>query len=140
MQIFRTIACVVLLGGVLCAQKGPHNAIVAPSRPSSSTQPSPSIPDSISPKPALSQFVLPQYPDYAKQLRIEGTVVLEISVDKDGVISSVKALSGPPLLIRPAVDAVKKWRYKPFEIDGRRVGMQTLVAINFKLSGSERKK
>jgi protein TonB len=135
----RVIACVLLLGGLLSAQKGPHNAMVAPSRPTSSSAPA-NIPDSISPKPALTQFVQPLYPEYAKQLRIEGTVVLEISVDKDGGITSVKALSGPPLLIRPAVDAVKKWRYKPFEVDGRRVGMQTLVAINFELSGHERRR
>src|SRR5439155_188301 len=60
----------------------------------------------------LSQ-VKPVYPPLAKQARIQGVVVLEAEISKEGTIDNLKVVTGHPLLIQSAIDAVKQWRYKP---------------------------
>lgn len=81
----------------------------------------------------LLKRVQPVYPHAALQMRIAGSVQLQASIDKAGNISSVKILSGDPILSKAAVDAVKQWKYKPYMLDGEAVGIQTQVTVNFKL-------
>jgi protein TonB len=81
----------------------------------------------------LLKRVQPVYPHAALQMRIAGSVQLQASIDKAGNISSVKILSGDPILAKAAVDAVKQWKYKPYMLDGEAVGIQTQVTVNFKL-------
>jgi TonB family protein len=77
--------------------------------------------------------VQPNYPRQALQMRIQGAVQLQAVITKTGSISSVKVLSGDPLLARAAVDAVNQWKYKPYFLDGEPVDIQTQITVNFRL-------
>src|SRR5262249_1044293 len=61
----------------------------------------------------LIKKVTPDYPQQARQLRIEGSVQLEATIAKDGSVTKLKVLGGHPMLARAASDAVKQWKYKP---------------------------
>ncbi|MGB9459245.1 MAG: M56 family metallopeptidase [Bryobacteraceae bacterium] len=77
--------------------------------------------------------VAPEYPAAAKQAGIQGTVVLEAIVGKDGTVQDIKALSGPPLLAQAALDAVKNWVYQPTLLNGEPVEVKTTIQVNFTL-------
>ena len=64
-----------------------------------------------------------------------GTVVLQAVIGKDGTVQDVHALSGHPMLTQAAVDAVRKWRYKPYYLNGAPVEADTQINLNFTLSG-----
>ncbi|GAC1433993.1 MAG: hypothetical protein NVS9B5_19470 [Terriglobales bacterium] len=81
----------------------------------------------------LLKRVQPNYPQQALHMRIQGAVQLLASVGKTGDITSVKAISGDPLLSRAALDAVKQWKYKPYYLNGEPVAIQTQITMNFKL-------
>ncbi len=80
----------------------------------------------------LVHRVAPVYPAQARQLRQEGTVILAAMVMEDGTVGDAKVVEGSPVLAQSAVDAVKQWRYKPFELDGKPVKKETRITINFK--------
>ena len=75
----------------------------------------------------------PVYPPLARQARIQGTVRLEADISKDGTIENLKVISGHPLLIQAALDAVKQWRYQPTLLNGVPVEVVTTVDVNFTL-------
>jgi protein TonB len=77
----------------------------------------------------------PVYPPLARQARIQGTVKLTAIISKDGSIQKLEVLSGHPLLIPAALQAVKEWRYKPTLLNGEPVEVVTQVDVNFTLSG-----
>jgi protein TonB len=81
----------------------------------------------------LVKRVQPVYPSQALQMRIEGTVLLDANIAKDGRISNVKVVKGEGVLSRAAVDAVKQWRYNPYLLNGEPVEIQTQISITFKL-------
>ena len=81
----------------------------------------------------LVKRVQPIYPSQALQMRIEGTVLLQANIAKDGKISSVKVLKGDNVLAKAAVDAVKQWTYNPYLLNGEPVEIQTQMTITFKL-------
>src|SRR3989475_792792 len=81
----------------------------------------------------LSQ-VKPVYPPLAKQARIQGVVVLEAEISKEGTIDNLKVVTGHPLLIQSAIDAVKQWRYKPTLLNGEPVPVVTTITVNFAFS------
>jgi periplasmic protein TonB len=83
----------------------------------------------------LIHEVKPQYPALARQARIQGTVVLQAVIDKEGKVQHLQVVSGHPLLIQAAMDAVKQWRYKPYYLNGEPVEVDTQININFTLSG-----
>ncbi|MGA9800497.1 MAG: TonB family protein [Terriglobales bacterium] len=77
--------------------------------------------------------VQPVYPPQARQMHIEGKVELQANISASGSISSVKQLSGDPMLGRAAIDAVRQWRYKPYFLNGDPVAVETQITVNFKL-------
>jgi len=81
----------------------------------------------------LTHRVNPQYPPEAFQSRVHGTVVLQAVIGKDGGVKALKVVSGPPMLIKSATEAVKQWRYKPFTLDGEPVEADTQINVNFSL-------
>ncbi len=83
----------------------------------------------------LIRRVTPVYPPLAKQARISGTVVLQAVIGKDGSIQNLRAVSGHPMLIPSALEAVKQWRYKPYFLNGEPVEVDTQVTVNFTLAG-----
>src|SRR5690242_5150191 len=87
-------------------------------------------------KPAplqLIQRVSPTYPHAAQQARIQGAVVLEGVIGTDGSLKSATVISGHPLLVQSAVDAVKQWKYKPYVLDGKPVEVKTQITLQFAL-------
>ena len=79
----------------------------------------------------LIRRVSPIYPSQARSQRLEGTVVLAATVMEDGTVRDVKVVQGPPVLAQPAVDAVKRWRYQPFVLDGKPVKNSVVINIDF---------
>ncbi|MBI1355421.1 MAG: TonB family protein [Acidobacteria bacterium] len=86
-------------------------------------------------KARLLRQVQPQYPPLARQARIQGTVKLTAEIAKDGSIEKLEVISGHPLLIPAALQAVKQWRYKPTLLNGQAVEVVTQIDVNFTLSG-----
>jgi protein TonB len=76
----------------------------------------------------------PVYPPLAKQARISGTVKLAALISKDGTIQDLKVISGHPLLIPSALEAVKQWVYQPTLLNGEPVEVSTQIDVNFTLS------
>ena len=84
---------------------------------------------------ALSQVITkvkPDYPEIAKQIRVRGQVELEATIDEDGAVVSIKTLTGNPILAKAAVDALKKWKFKPFKEDGKPVKVASEFTLEFK--------
>jgi len=73
------------------------------------------------------------YPPHARAVGQHGVVVLEALVGVDGSVKDVKVLSGPPLLRQSALDAVRRWKYQPFKLNGKAIAAQTQVQVEFKL-------
>ena len=83
----------------------------------------------------LVHKVTPQYPPLARQARIQGVVVLQALIGKDGGIQNLHVVSGHPMLTNSALEAVKEWKYKPYYLNGEPVEVETTINVNFSLSG-----
>jgi len=81
---------------------------------------------------ALVSKVQPEYPPVARQLKLEGTVELEALIAESGSVEDVTILSGNPVLTRPAVDAVRKWKFTPFLQEGKPTRVSAPITIVFK--------
>jgi protein TonB len=79
--------------------------------------------------------VQPEYPALARQVRVQGLVVLRAIISRDGAIENLQVMSGHPLLIQAALNAVRQWRYRPYVLNGEPVEVETEVKVNFILSG-----
>jgi len=84
-------------------------------------------------KGLLIQHAKPIYPPIAMAARVSGTVVLKVVIGTDGRISSLRILSGPPMLQQAALSAVKKWTYQPYLLNGEQVEVSTTVNVPFLL-------
>jgi TonB family protein len=80
----------------------------------------------------LLHRVAPVYPAEARLLRLEGTVILAAVVTEDGTVGDVNVVEGAAVLAQSAVDAVKHWRYQPYELDGKPLKKETRITIDFK--------
>jgi protein TonB len=76
----------------------------------------------------------PEYPQIAKMTHTEGTVEFEAVIGKDGTIEELKVLRGHPLLVKAALDAVRRWRYQPTLLNGEPIEVLTEITVNFKLA------
>jgi protein TonB len=83
----------------------------------------------------LVRKVPPAYPPLARQARIQGTVILQAQISKDGNIENLQLISGHPMLAPAAIEAVKQWKYKPYLLNGEPVEVETQVQVNFTLAG-----
>lgn len=75
----------------------------------------------------------PTYPPLAKAARVQGAVTLQTVIATDGHVENVQLISGPPLLVQAATDAVKQWVYKPTMLNGAPTEVTTTVTVNFTL-------
>jgi protein TonB len=73
----------------------------------------------------------PVYPPLARQARIQGNVVLHAIIDKEGKVAQLEVISGHPLLVQSALDAVKQWRYKATQLNGDPVEVDTTITVTF---------
>lgn len=79
----------------------------------------------------LIHMVKPQYPETARNLRLQGSVVMEALIGKDGAVKNLKVVKGHPVLARAAQDAVRQWRYKPYLLNSQPVDVETQITVNF---------
>jgi TonB family protein len=86
-------------------------------------------------KSTMVHHVPAVYPQGAVAMRVEGTVVLQARIDKDGKIADLHPVSGPKQLLQGAMDAVKQYRYKPYLLMGQPVEVETQVQVDFSLAG-----
>jgi periplasmic protein TonB len=78
--------------------------------------------------------VNPSYPPEAERQHVDGTVLLRINIDKNGNVLTVEPVTGHPLLIPAAIDAVKRWKHKPYLLNQTPVEVETTVLIKFVVS------
>ncbi len=78
--------------------------------------------------------VAPSYPPDARAARIQGSVLMEVIIAKDGNVQNARLVSGHPLLAPAAMDAVKQWKYRPYLLNGNPVEVDTQITVNFTLS------
>ena len=83
----------------------------------------------------LIRRVNPAYPPLARQARIQGQVLLRAQISKEGAIENLQLISGHPMLVQSALDAVKQWKYKPYLLNGEPVEVDTEIQVNVTLSG-----
>ena len=81
----------------------------------------------------LIRRVEPTYPELAKRARVQGKVVLVVTVDEEGNVTDIRVTSGHPLLDEAAVSAVKQWKYSPTLLNGEPVPVIANVTVFFNL-------
>ena len=74
-------------------------------------------------------------PQLARTARIQGAVLLQAEISKSGDIQNLRVISGHPMLIQSALEAVKQWKYKPYYLNGEPVEVETQIQVNFSLAG-----
>src|SRR6476660_4880675 len=75
--------------------------------------------------------VTPTYPQMARIAHIQGDVILQATISKTGVIENLHGISGHPILIQAAMDAVKQWKYKPYILNSEPVEVETTIKVQF---------
>jgi TonB family protein len=121
--------------GVVGSVPGGQPGGIVSSAPSSK----PDVPERVRVSPGVSQGLLvtrvaPEYPDEARRGRIQGTVLLTVVIGKTGDVTKIKVVSGHPMLVSAAMDAVQQWKYKPYLLQGNPVEVITSIQVNFALS------
>ncbi|HEU5351443.1 MAG TPA: energy transducer TonB [Terracidiphilus sp.] len=81
----------------------------------------------------LVRKTIPEYPPIAKTLHVQGTVVLQATISTAGKIEGLRVVSGPALLQRAALEAVKTWVYRPYILNGKPVEVETTVNVEFRM-------
>jgi protein TonB len=114
----------------------PATAPAIESRPESSNRSDSRPGRSLEPARLLKR-VIPVYPPLAKTAPVQGAVILEAAIAETGAIDEVNVISGHPLLIRAAVDAIRQWRYEPAKLDGIPTRSLVEITVNFDLSFSQ---
>ncbi len=78
--------------------------------------------------------VRPNYPLLARQMKVQGSVILQALIGKDGIIQNLRVVSGPRILAGAAEDAVRQWKFKPHIVGGEAVETQAKITVNFTIS------
>jgi protein TonB len=81
----------------------------------------------------LVHKVLPTYPPLARAARIQGQVLLQAMISKQGTIENLRVLAGHPMLVPAAIEAVRQWRYRPYILNNEPVEVETQITVNFGL-------
>jgi periplasmic protein TonB len=84
----------------------------------------------------LVHKILPAYPVLARAARLQGQVVLQAVISKQGGIENLRVLSGHPMLVPAAIEAVRQWRYRPYILNSEPVEVETQITVNFSLTGN----
>jgi len=79
----------------------------------------------------LIRKLQPMYPPLARTARIQGAVVLQAVISKEGAIENLKVLTGHPMLVQAAREAVMQWRYRPYILNNEPVEVETQITVNF---------
>ena len=95
------------------------------------SQPQAHVPADVMEK-LVTHRVDPDYPEAARPAKLEGVIVLDVVVGRDGSVEDVRALNGPDVLAQAAMEALRWWRFEPYRVDGKPVVVETTVAVEFK--------
>jgi len=107
------------------------NGVVNSTRPGQAPDESQPSPRQVRFAKNLVQEVRPVYPQVAKDNKLQGVVVLEVDVTANGTVSDATVITGAPLLVKPALDAVRQWVYTPTLLAGQPVEAVSTVIFNF---------
>lgn len=110
----------------------------APQTPATSSGPAVSTADRVQLSPQTAQNVTvsvpPDYPLLARQMKVQGAVILQALISREGSIQELQIVSGPGILATAAREAVKQWRFKPYFQSGQPVETQARITVNFTIS------
>ncbi|HST12233.1 MAG TPA: TonB family protein [Terriglobales bacterium] len=116
----------------------PRTGVIIPDSLKTSPSPAPassletsSVPEETS-LALLIHRVDPDYPQQAMAQRLDGPVILQASIGRDGTVRDLKLVKGYFVLAKAAFDAVKQWRFKPYSPNGKAIDFQTTLTVNFK--------
>jgi protein TonB len=129
-------AVVPPVGGLVVYENGKVVYRTPPSTSGRSAKDNASKPVKVPSKVAdeyLVERVEPEYPEPAREQHIQGPVVLEALVGKDGTVEKLSTVSGDLQLATAATDAVRQWRFKPFFRNGSPEEFQTQITVSFRL-------
>ncbi len=133
---FAVVATCAVFGlGIGSAALALHVRVDGP--PTDSNPSHPSGPIAVSPKTMQGQRIsgpMPVYPQEAKKEKIQGKVILNAVIGKDGSVEELTVQSGPKELHQSALDAVRQWKYKPFLLNGDPVDVKTTINVIYSLS------
>jgi TonB family protein len=82
----------------------------------------------------VTHSVEPAYPTLAKQMKVQGSVVLQALIGKEGTIQDLQVVSGPQILSSAAREAVMQWRFRPYLQSGQAIETQAKITVNFTIS------
>jgi len=138
--IRRIVACAVFITAIAAAlgwwhwQRGwAELEAQLPPKETVVVQPQLNVPADAMARRIIHQ-VMPEYPELPRQARVQGTVVLDTVVSVEGTVTQMKFVSGPEPLSQAAMDAVRRWRYEPYFVDGQPAAVETTVAVDFRLA------
>ena len=123
------------MGGVLGGVIGGTSMVPAPVAPKEKGPRAPVRVGGRVKQPTLITRVEPRYPPLAVQTHMQGMVVIDAIIDEHGNVVEAKVVSGPPLLIQAALDAVRQWKYQPTYLNDEPVPVQLNVTVQFRLAG-----
>ena len=83
---------------------------------------------------SVTKSVAPDYPMLARQMKVQGAVILQALISREGTIQELQVLSGPSILAAAAREAVRQWRFKPFYQNGEAVETEAKITVNFTIS------
>ena len=145
MKIAGTIAAALILAGLLGFLFQHKFASPAPSV-SPATSPSPSespaenetastvkrvrISSGVAESLAIDRPA-PEYPQMARIAHVTGDVILKITIDRNGEVTNISVVQGHPILVNSAVNAVKKWKYRPYVLNGEPVEVDSTIKIQY---------
>jgi protein TonB len=138
MPVCLLVSLVLLVSCTSAETLGGQEQQPAPSPGSHSTQQAPQrvrVSSGVATKLLVTR-VDPDYPKDLRKRRVQGMVVLNVRIGRDGNVIDVAPVSGPSELIQSASDAVKQWKFKPYLLNGQAVVVETQILINFSLAGS----
>lgn len=118
-----------VLGGILQEGAKKYQPIAPPTAPAKPVR----VGGNIRP-PRVVFSPQPDYPTLAKQAKVQGDVLINAIIDEQGNVVELKAVSGHPLLIHAALQAVSKWKYQPTILNGTPVAVELIVTVTFRLS------
>jgi periplasmic protein TonB len=84
----------------------------------------------------LSKPVVPSYPLLAREMKVQGSVILDAVIGRDGTIQDLHVVSGPAILASAALEAVRQWHFKPYLQSGQAVETEARITVNFTISTS----
>lgn len=129
-RLFRFLVPLILAASTAAVGQDSNNADVS--------KPAPEVRVRVSSGVAVGLLIKksrvePHYPEEAKHAGIQGRVLLQAEISKDGIVQKLQLVSGDPVLAQAAIEVVKKWKYKPYLLNRQPVAMETQIAVDFLL-------